>query len=148
MSSFGERLQRGLALLLVVLLAAPLGSAAQQTAPPTQGGTASSSQSAPQAPAAQPSSSASQPANTNPQTGNQAPAPQQNGNTAPVGTAVAPYEKGVGVAASRPAGVVIAPAKQRRTRSFAIKVALVVGAAVAVGTVIGLSKATPSAPAH
>ena len=32
---------------------------------------------------------------------------------APLGTAAAPYEKGIGVAASRPAGAVIAPAKQR-----------------------------------
>jgi hypothetical protein len=43
---------------------------------------------------------------------------------------------------------VIAPAQQRRTRSFLIKVGLVVGAAVAIGTVVGLSKATPSEPAH
>jgi hypothetical protein len=151
MGSFGELLQRGLATFLVVLLAVPFGTPAiaQQTAPAPQTGT-SSSQSVPQAPAAQPASSTSQPPNTNQQPGNQQPAQtsQPNGNTAPVGTAVAPYEKGVGVAASRPAGVVIAPAKQRRTRSFLIKVGLVIGAAVAVGTVVGLSKASPSQPAH
>jgi hypothetical protein len=152
MGSFGELLQRRLVIFLVVLLALPIEipAVAQQSAPAPQGGTSSSSQSVPQAPAAQPSPSTSQPANVNQQTGGQQPGqtPPQNGNTAPVGTAVAPYEKGVGVAASRPAGVVIAPAKQRRTRSFLIKVGLVVGAAVAVGTVVGLSKATPSAPAH
>lgn len=59
---------------------------------------------------------------------------------------MAPYEKGMGIAASRPAGAVIAPAKQRRTRSFVIKVSLIVGAAVAVGTVVGLSSASPSRP--
>jgi hypothetical protein len=70
----------------------------------------------------------------------------QNSNQAPVGTAVAPYEKPIGIAASRPAGAVIAPAKQRRARSFAIRVAIVVGAAVAVGTVVALSRASPSRP--
>jgi hypothetical protein len=65
---------------------------------------------------------------------------------APLGTAAAPYEKGIGVAASRPAGAVIAPAKQRRTRTILIRVAVLVAAAVAVGTVVGLSSASPSSP--
>ena len=73
-------------------------------------------------------------------------APQQNGGQAPVGTAAAPYEKGVGVAASRPAGAVIAPAKQRRTRSFWIKTGVLIGAVVAGGTVVGLSSTSPSRP--
>jgi hypothetical protein len=73
-------------------------------------------------------------------------AQQQGGTPAPVGTAVAPYEKGIGVAASRPAGAVIAPAKQKRSRSFMIKVGVLIGAAVAVGTVVGLSVASPSRP--
>lgn len=64
----------------------------------------------------------------------------------PLGTAVAPHENTVGVAASRPAGAAIAPAKQRRVRSLLIKVGVLVGAAVAVGTVIGLSKASSSRP--
>jgi hypothetical protein len=59
---------------------------------------------------------------------------------------VAPYEKGIGIAASRPAGAVIAPAKQRRTRSFVIKTSLIIGAAVAVGTVVALSSGSPSRP--
>ncbi|HWF67040.1 MAG TPA: hypothetical protein VN670_07035 [Acidobacteriaceae bacterium] len=71
---------------------------------------------------------------------------QQNNPTAPVGTAAAPYEKPLGTPASRPAGAVIAPAKQKRTRSILIRVAVVVGAAVAIGTVVGLSKASPSRP--
>src|ERR1700761_3356119 len=46
---------------------------------------------------------------------------QQN-QTQPVGTAVAPVVKPEGVPASRPAGAAIAPAKQRRVRTFAIRV--------------------------
>jgi hypothetical protein len=124
---------------------------AQQTAPAQPAGGVSSSQSGSQnpdngnaipLPEAAPTSS-----NRPPSSAPQATPQQQNGGTpAPVGTAVAPYEKGMGIAASRPAGAVIAPAKQRRTRSFVIKVSLIVGAAVAVGTVVGLSEASPSRP--
>lgn len=64
----------------------------------------------------------------------------------PVGTAAAPSERTTGVAASRPAGAVIAPAKQRRARSFLIRISLVVGAAVAIGTVVALSRASPGRP--
>ena len=85
------------------------------------------------------------------QTGQSAPLPAisqqpQNDPQKPVGTAVAPYEKSTGVAASRPAGAVIAPAKQRRARSFVIRVAVVVGAAAAIGTVVALSHASPGRP--
>jgi hypothetical protein len=71
---------------------------------------------------------------------------QQSSGSEPVGTAAAPYEKPLGVAASRPAGVVIAPAKQRRAHSILIRVGLLVGAAAAIGTVVALSKASPSRP--
>jgi hypothetical protein len=71
---------------------------------------------------------------------------QQNSTSQPVGTAAAPYEKTQGIAASRPAGAVIAPAKQRRARSFLIRVSVIVGAAVAIGTVAALSKGSPSRP--
>lgn len=70
----------------------------------------------------------------------------QNGNSKPLGTAAAPYEKSTGTPASRPAGAVIAPAKQKRARSFLIKVGVIVGAAVAIGTVVALSKGSPSRP--
>ncbi len=73
------------------------------------------------------------------------PAAQQGGQQ-PVGTATAPYEKSIGVPASRPAGAVIAPAKQRRARSFTLKLGLIAGAAVAVGTVVALSNASSSRP--
>ncbi len=71
---------------------------------------------------------------------------QQDNDTKPVGTAVAPSEKASGVAASKPAGFVIAPAKQRRARTIFIRLAVVVAAAVAVGTVVALSRTSPSRP--
>jgi len=65
-------------------------------------------------------------------------APQQ-----PNGTAVAPPVEVSGGAASKPAGVAIAPPKQRQIRSLLIKLGLLAGAGVAVGTVVGLSAASP-----
>lgn len=64
----------------------------------------------------------------------------------PVGTAAAPLKPTMGVAASRPAGAVIAPAKQRRIRAFVIGISVVVGAGVALGTVAALSHSTSSQP--
>ncbi len=64
----------------------------------------------------------------------------------PVGTAAAESVETTGVAASKPAGAAIAPAKQRRTRSLLIKVGALVGASVAIGTVVALSSASPSRP--
>lgn len=64
----------------------------------------------------------------------------------PVGTAVAPYENTSGVTGSRPAGAVIAPAKQRRVRAIFIKIAVVVGAGAAIGAVAMLSHSSPSQP--
>lgn len=64
----------------------------------------------------------------------------------PVGTAVAPAEKTLAATASRPAGAAIAPAKQRRARSIVIRVGIVVGACVAVGTIVALSHGSPSTP--
>ena len=71
---------------------------------------------------------------------------QQNNLPKPVGTAAAPYQKTTGVAASRPAGAVIAPAKQHRARTILIRVSLAAGAAVAVGTVVALSRGSPGRP--
>jgi hypothetical protein len=71
---------------------------------------------------------------------------KQNDAPKPVGTAAAPYEKTTGVAASRPAGAVIAPARQRRAHIILIRFAVVVGAAVAIGTVVALSQGSPSRP--
>jgi hypothetical protein len=94
-----------------------------------------------------PSSQAASQASTNVSQSEQADAQQQqNGDAKPVGTAVAPVETATGVAVSRPAGAVIAPAKQRRARAILIRMSIVIGAAVAVGTVVALSRASPSRP--
>jgi len=71
---------------------------------------------------------------------------QQNSSASPVGTAVAPAEEPVGAAGSKPAGAVIAPAKQRRVHTFLISAALIAGAGIAIGTVAALSHASPSQP--
>lgn len=96
---------------------------------------AGAQQSAPPAPAP---TAASAPQQTAPD------APQQN--TMPLGTAAAPSVKAEGNPASRPAGAAIAPAKQRRSHKVAIRVALIVGAAIAIGAVAGASLASPSKP--
>ena len=77
--------------------------------------------------------------------GQQATAGEQQAQ-APVGTAAAGSVETTGVAASKPAGAAIAPAKQKRTRSLLIKVSALVGASVAIGTVVALSSASPSRP--
>ena len=64
----------------------------------------------------------------------------------PTGTAAAPAGRISGSAASQPAGVAIAPAKQRQVRSLLIKVGAIAGAGIALGTVYGLSKASPATP--
>jgi anti-anti-sigma factor len=77
----------------------------------------------------------------------QQPSPRPQVSTQdPLGTAAAPSAKTTGVAASRPAGAAIAPAKQKRARSILIKVGVIVGAGAAVGTVVALSSASPSRP--
>jgi cytoskeletal protein RodZ len=73
-------------------------------------------------------------------------APQQNPPAQPLGTAAAPSQPDTGVAASRPSGAAIAPGRQKRARSLVIKVGLLIGAAVAVGTVVALSSASSSRP--
>jgi hypothetical protein len=70
---------------------------------------------------------------------------QDNGHK-PVGTAAAPYEPTVGIAASRPAGAAIAPAKQRRVRTILISLGVIAGAGIAVGSVAALSHGSPSRP--
>jgi len=69
--------------------------------------------------------------------------PEQQGQQ-PSGTAVAPPVEVSGGAASKPAGVAIAPPKQRQIRSLLLKLGFLAGAGVAIGTVVGLSAASPS----
>jgi hypothetical protein len=120
----------GLLVLLLTIPFAPIIANAQQ---PQQPAPSAQDATAPQAPT--------------PQTGNtQTDAGSQNQTTKPIGTAVAPYEKTTGATASRPAGAVIAPARQRRMRSILIKVGVIAAAGVAIGTVAALSHGSPSQP--
>jgi cytoskeletal protein RodZ len=93
----------------------------------------------PQSTAAQSSSSAS--SQTQPQPGAQQGTPQK-----PVGTAASESPNASGIAASQPAGIAIAPAKQHRVRTIVIRTGAIIGAAVAVGAVIALTEGTSSKP--
>jgi hypothetical protein len=64
----------------------------------------------------------------------------------PLGTAAAEKGQTAGGGASRPAGVAIAPAKQKRSRSLLIKLGALAAAGAAIGTVYALSKGTSSTP--
>ena len=64
----------------------------------------------------------------------------------PTGTAAAQEAEMAGSLASRPAGAAIAPAKQKRVRSFLIKLGVIAGAGAALGTVFALSRASGPKP--
>lgn len=156
-------LYRQVAIGLVLLVTAQFGlTAAAQEVPPAQQppsapiqtpASATAASDAPEiaslpdspAPIAPQTAPANQQQNS-PQTAPQTAPQQQNTPAQPLGTAAAPSEPANGVAASRPAGAAIAPARQKRSRTFAIRIALIVGAAVAIGTVVALSSASPSRP--
>lgn len=143
MQTSSYRLRRQLAGGLVLLLVG--SSTAYSAESPQQEQSPQQSQSAPT------TNDQSQPPETHTQSSqsgaSQAGSDQlQNGLARPIGTAVAPVETVTGVTASRPVGAAIAPAKQRRARAILIRVSIVVGTAVAVGTVVTLSRASPSRP--
>lgn len=102
----------------------------------------SATPSQPQALTAQTANSQQQ---TTPPPQSAAPAQRQE-EQRPVGTAAAAAPKVSGITAAQPAGVAIAPAKQRRVRTIVLKVGAIVGAGAALGTVIALTAATPSRP--
>jgi hypothetical protein len=81
--------------------------------------------------------------NSAPQTSSPSSAKQEQPQSEPSGTAVAPQPQVSGGAASKPAGAAIAPPKQRRTRSLLIKFGFIAGAGAALGTVAALSAASP-----
>lgn len=142
---FGETmlvslLRQSVAVLLVGLLSAPLGQAAplQQPAPDLQSLSSNPAGSSQENAPVLESRPQSQP--------EQNPDQQPGNSNKPVGAATAPYEKATGVTASRPAGAVIAPAKQRRARTIFIRIAVVAGAAAAVGVVAALAHSSPSQP--
>lgn len=64
----------------------------------------------------------------------------------PMGTAAAETVPTMGVAASRPAGAALAPAKQRRVRTILIRVGALLGAGAAIGATVALSEGSPSRP--
>jgi anti-anti-sigma factor len=166
-------LKRHVAACVVLLLVAPIATAVpspqQETIPNQQAETSSSSKAGPrtsgsganqeQAEPPQPETLPNSPLPNSPSTVRSemvndsqvssvqqlSPRPQ-NGTQEPLGTAAATFIKTTGVAASRPAGAAIAPAKQRRARSIIIKVAAIAGAGVAVGAVVALASASPSRP--
>lgn len=76
----------------------------------------------------------------------QTPDATQGKSQHPVGTAAAEAPKVTGITAAEPAGVAIAPAKQRRVRTIVLKVGAIIGAGAALGTVIALSAGTSSKP--
>jgi len=88
-----------------------------------------------QAPAAQPPQETGAPQNGS---------TPQSSRPQPSGTAAAPSVQVTGGAASQPAGVAIAPPKQRQIRSLLIKLGFLAGAGVALGTVAALTAASPS----
>jgi anti-anti-sigma factor len=140
-----------IAACLAVLLIAPLAAASaspQQETNVVQQVSISAPTSQPEALPNSPGAVRLQTADNNRPSGGQQPSPNQRQNAAqePLGTAAAPAVTTTGVAASRPAGSAIAPAKQRRARSILIKVSAIVGAGVAIGTVVALSKASSSRP--
>jgi hypothetical protein len=93
-------------------------------------------------PVTQQSAPASSGSNPTPSAQAQAQSPPQK----PVGTAAAEAPNATGVAASQPAGIAIAPAKQHRVRTIILRTGAIIGAGVAVGTVIALTAATSSKP--
>jgi hypothetical protein len=106
----------------------------------------------PQAAQSQTSTNQNQPNQSQPSQSPESQTPPGQGTTnqaapqRPVGTAAAEAPNTSGIAASEPAGVAIAPAKQRRARTIIIKTGAIIGAAIAVGAVIALTEATGSKP--
>jgi len=99
--------------------------------------------------AAQPQSTPSEPSIEEIPTEQNATPPQRQPEQKPqrpVGTAAAEAPMVTGVTAAQPAGVAIAPAKQRRVRTLVIKIGAIAGAAVALGTTMALTMGTPSKP--
>jgi hypothetical protein len=141
------------ALLCAVTAAVSTAAAQQSSAPqpspsiiqlPDSPGATLAKVQTPEAPQTAPGQAPSAPVSIEPQ---DRPAPQpQPSPQKPVGTAAAESTHAGGIAASQPAGVAVAPAKQRRTRTIVIRTAAIIGAGVAVGSVVALTAATSSKP--
>jgi hypothetical protein len=64
----------------------------------------------------------------------------------PQGAAAARLQPTTGTAAAQPAGAAIAPVKQKRSRSFLIRMGVIAAAGIAVGSAVALSSGSPSKP--
>lgn len=93
----------------------------------------------------QSSSSSSSGAATTPQSTSSAES-QESKPQRPVGTAAAEAPVVSGTTAAEPAGVAVAPAKQHRVRTIVLKTGAIIGAGVAVGTIVALTAGTSSKP--
>ena len=71
---------------------------------------------------------------------------QEQKGQRPVGTAAAEAPKVSGITAAQPAGIALAPGKQKHARAIVLKVGAIVGGAAALGVVVALTQATPSKP--
>jgi hypothetical protein len=80
-----------------------------------------------------------------PQPQSQTPTSQQPAAT-PSGAAGAKAAKVKGAPVAKPAGAAVAPARQRGHRSLLIKLGLVAGAGIAVGSVVALAERSPARP--
>jgi hypothetical protein len=74
------------------------------------------------------------------------PPPQTAAPQKPVGTAASEAPNVSAIAASQPAGVAIAPAKQRRVRTIVLRTGAILAAGAAIGVVVALTAATPPKP--
>jgi len=72
--------------------------------------------------------------------------PIRDASQQPQAAAAARVLHTTGAAAYQPAGAAIAPAKQRRSRSFLIRMGVLAAAGIAAGSVVALSSASSSKP--
>jgi len=125
-------------------------SAVEETAsaelPDSPGAVQIQLQNAPQQQQQQSNTSSSSTVSSSQSPSSQSATPQNSKPQRPVGTAAAEAPNVSGITAAQPAGVAIAPAKQRRVRTLVLKVGAIVGAGVAVGTTLALTMGTSSKP--
>jgi cytoskeletal protein RodZ len=136
-----------ISLLISGFLGSALPTAAQQiSAEPTQVPTLNGAEQSSEPPDSPGAVVARAQALSTPSSAQTQPSASQETTQKPVGTAAAEAPSTSGVAASEPAGVAIAPAKQRRARTIIIRTGAIIGAAVAVGVVVALTAGTSSKP--
>jgi len=98
------------------------------------------------APVAPPDEAGSAATTPTPNQDAQTPPAAQKPAQEPAGAAAAQTGVTSGGAASKPAGMAIAPAKQRQVRSLFIKLGAIAAGGAAIGAVVALSKGSPSKP--